>query len=103
MGYGAVQKDQSNSDRRNAAAADESDVSAGPVNETSTPSDVGTTGDMDNVAWGRVKQFYQDNIGLFFVFLAQIFASIVSYYVIRRFNHMQYLAMLALCVSCVTD
>lgn len=28
--------------------------------------------------WQRTKAFYQTNIGLFFVFLAQIFASIVS-------------------------
>lgn len=27
--------------------------------------------------WGRVKAFYSENIGLFFVFLAQMFASIV--------------------------
>lgn len=27
--------------------------------------------------WGRVKSFYAKNLGLFFVFLAQIFGSIV--------------------------
>lgn len=28
--------------------------------------------------WARTRAFYENNIGLFFVFLAQIFASIVS-------------------------
>lgn len=33
-----------------------------------------------SVLWLRTKAFYHDNIGLFFVFLAQIFASVVSFY-----------------------
>lgn len=34
--------------------------------------------DEQTTFWQRTKAFYQTNIGLFFVFLAQIFASIVS-------------------------
>lgn len=30
--------------------------------------------------WLRTKAFYHNNVGLFFVFLAQIFASVVSFY-----------------------
>lgn len=30
-------------------------------------------------AWQRTKELYRDNLGLFLVFLAQIFASIVLY------------------------
>lgn len=91
MGYGAVQKDQSSSDRKAAAAApsvtDNSHASADPINETPAASDDGAALDVDGTVWGRVKLFYHDNIGLFFVFLAQIFASIVSCCQVPRFSH----------------
>lgn len=35
-------------------------------------------GNGPKTAWTQVKAFYSENIGLFFVFLAQMFASIVS-------------------------
>lgn len=60
-----------------------------PNGEASTPAspllraeaDVGDVGlDLDRPAslWRRLVEFYERNVGLFFVFTAQLFASIVS-------------------------
>ncbi|OAQ58292.1 hypothetical protein VFPPC_11632 [Pochonia chlamydosporia 170] len=88
MSYRAVQKAQSNSDCKAAAATaavapsategSNAHASALPINETSTASEVSPITAVNNKAWGRVQLFYHDNIGLFFVFLAQICASIMA-------------------------
>ncbi|KAJ3472215.1 hypothetical protein NLG97_g11182 [Lecanicillium saksenae] len=40
--------------------------------------DEAVSGAAQTTFWGRTKAFYHNNIGLFFVFLAQIFASIMA-------------------------
>lgn len=39
--------------------------------------DLAEDGGNQKSTWQSIKSFYEENIGLFFVFLAQIFASIV--------------------------
>lgn len=67
------------------------DAAARPSESSASQTDEGGTGnasqprlgsddadEQSTTFWSRVKAFYQNNIGLFFVFLAQIFASIVG-------------------------
>lgn len=51
---------------------------APPVSDDEPPTAACSQESHDNAFWEALKAFYAKNIGLFFVFVAQVFASIVS-------------------------
>lgn len=51
-------------------------------------------------AWYRIKTFYHDNIGLFFVFLAQVFAAVVSPSYLFFWGHLWFFGLTYLRARC---
>ena len=81
MAYGSVQTARKGRKSHVTEVASGSEGSATTAENSQQIGDGTVDGDGDGNGakswWLRVKAFYHENIGLFFVFLAQIFASIV--------------------------
>jgi hypothetical protein len=81
MANGSAQDTRSSRDREATVLLSGEDESARALTDAgignSTESEEGYGG-LTASAWQRTKALYWENIGLFFVFLAQIFASIVQ-------------------------
>lgn len=84
MSYGAIQKSATEPQASKTSVESTQNEEASGRSQSPSIHDVPpitTTGnqeDRDNTRWGRLKAVYTNNIGLFFVFLAQLFGSIVS-------------------------
>lgn len=77
MACGAVKTAPDAAARPAESSASQTDENgAGNVSQSRLGSDAAD--EQSTAFWSRAKAFYQNNIGLFFVFLAQIFASIVK-------------------------
>ncbi|KAJ6786725.1 hypothetical protein PWT90_09663 [Aphanocladium album] len=76
MAYGAV-KTTPDADAQQAAGSATSINGNGHASSSAQASDTAPSGGQTTF-WGRTMGFYHNNIGLFFVFLAQIFASIMA-------------------------
>lgn len=75
MSYGAVDNVRKGNTQSPSFSNGNANGSSGPSGSEASPSEH-QGGGKSFVA--RIKAFYDNNIGLFFVFLAQMFASIVS-------------------------
>ncbi|OAQ98778.1 hypothetical protein LLEC1_05574 [Akanthomyces lecanii] len=75
MAYGAVKTPDAAAQQAGISAAQAGENSNGDAVQASPGSDAD---EQNTTFWSRTQAFYQNNIGLFFVFLAQIFASIMA-------------------------
>ncbi|KAH8683945.1 hypothetical protein BGZ61DRAFT_507532 [Ilyonectria robusta] len=83
MSYGTVKPSASKPDHSNLSApllqsAAGASPPSPPVSDDETPTAACGQESHDNAFWEALKAFYVKNIGLFFVFVAQVFASIMS-------------------------
>lgn len=76
MAYGAVKTTPDAAARPAGSSASQTDDNING-NASQAPQGSDAADEQSTTFWSRTKAFYQNNIGLFFVFLAQIFASIV--------------------------
>ncbi|KAL6408789.1 hypothetical protein AUP68_07735 [Ilyonectria robusta] len=81
MSYGTVKPSASKPDHSNLSApllqsAAGASPPSPPVSDDETPTAACGQESHDNAFWEALKAFYVKNIGLFFVFVAQVFASI---------------------------
>lgn len=79
MSYGSLSKGSANgSDVRRESQPSVDHGASSPASETNGVREPGeSSAETSNSVWQRTKAFYYDNIGLFFVVLAQILASVV--------------------------
>ncbi|KAI1410637.1 hypothetical protein F5Y13DRAFT_167602 [Hypoxylon sp. FL1857] len=85
MSYGTVNEPGDSAKKPDASTRSSPDGNEGIENESVTPpvgehedGHVSPENAPRKTAWRRLREFYERNIGLFFVFLAQVFASLMT-------------------------